>query len=217
MLNNCLAYENGTPSLLLHLVGTLPVSFRGNSYNIPIDTWIPSTYPLEAPIVYVTPTPDMVVRSGQHVTLEGRVYHHYLAHWHETWDVSSTDVARCYRQDANLPSDLRLSNCSQYYEISFPKSPPSKVALKDQHNPKPRDRVLHRSLRFLQSFPRLLERSKYLPHNINQHLQGRLSSLQSRARQRQYILRLQHIHPDQRFLHYRQSRRMATIKNGRLL
>ncbi|EED19664.1 endosomal sorting complex protein TSG101, putative [Talaromyces stipitatus ATCC 10500] len=82
-------YENGTPSLLLHLVGTLPVSFRGNSYNIPIDTWIPSAYPLEAPIVYVTPTPDMVVRSGQHVTLEGRVYHHYLAHWHETWDRSS--------------------------------------------------------------------------------------------------------------------------------
>ncbi|PCG95793.1 Steadiness box [Penicillium occitanis (nom. inval.)] len=82
-------YENGTPSLLLHLVGTLPVSFRGSSYNIPIDTWIPSTYPLEAPIVYVTPTPDMVVRSGQHVTLEGRVYHHYLAHWHETWDRSS--------------------------------------------------------------------------------------------------------------------------------
>jgi hypothetical protein len=30
----------------------------------------------------------MAVRVGQHVTLEGRVYHHYLAHWAEAWDVS---------------------------------------------------------------------------------------------------------------------------------
>lgn len=107
VLNSCLAYENGTPSLLLHLVGTLPVSFRGNSYNIPIDTWIPSTYPLEAPIVYVTPTPDMVVRSGQHVTLEGRVYHHYLAHWHETWDVSQIKEACSYGNVADSSSDPR--------------------------------------------------------------------------------------------------------------
>lgn len=41
-------------------------------------------------MVYVTPTHDMVVRVGQHVTLEGRVYHHYLAHWLEAWDVSDT-------------------------------------------------------------------------------------------------------------------------------
>lgn len=41
-------------------------------------------------MVYVTPTNDMVVRVGQHVTLEGRVYHHYLAHWLEAWDVSDT-------------------------------------------------------------------------------------------------------------------------------
>lgn len=39
-------------------------------------------------MVYVTPTHDMAVRVGQHVTLEGRVYHHYLAHWSEAWDVS---------------------------------------------------------------------------------------------------------------------------------
>jgi ESCRT-I complex subunit TSG101 len=76
--------------LLLHLVGTLPVSFRGIVYRFPIDIWVPNTYPREPPIVYVTPTQDMVVRVGQHVTLEGRVYHHYLAHWVEAWDVSST-------------------------------------------------------------------------------------------------------------------------------
>lgn len=82
------AYENGFSALLLHLVGTLPVAFRGTTYRFPIALWIPNTYPREPPIIYVTPTQDMAVRVGQHVTLEGRVYHHYLAHWAEAWDVS---------------------------------------------------------------------------------------------------------------------------------
>ncbi|OJJ44421.1 hypothetical protein ASPZODRAFT_71772 [Penicilliopsis zonata CBS 506.65] len=82
-------YENGYSALLLHIVGTLPVSFRGTVYNFPIALWVPNSYPREPPIVYVTPTQDMAVRIGQHVTLEGRVYHHYLAHWAEAWDKSS--------------------------------------------------------------------------------------------------------------------------------
>ncbi|KAJ5119192.1 hypothetical protein N7526_010829 [Penicillium atrosanguineum] len=79
-------FENGFSALLLHLVGTLPVTFRGTTYRFPIALWIPNTYPREPPIVYVTPTQDMAVRVGQHVTLEGRVYHHYLARWAEAWD-----------------------------------------------------------------------------------------------------------------------------------
>ncbi|EAW09963.1 putative endosomal sorting complex protein TSG101 [Aspergillus clavatus NRRL 1] len=82
-------YENGFSALLLHLTGTLPVTFRGTVYKFPIALWIPNTYPREPPMVYVTPTQDMAVRVGQHVTLEGRVYHHYLAHWAEAWDRSS--------------------------------------------------------------------------------------------------------------------------------
>ena len=39
-------------------------------------------------MVYVTPTQDMLVRPGQHVSGDGRVYHHYLAHWAEAADVS---------------------------------------------------------------------------------------------------------------------------------
>ncbi|KAJ5396440.1 hypothetical protein N7509_004553 [Penicillium cosmopolitanum] len=83
-------YENGFSALLLHLVGTLPVVFRGSTYRFPVTLWIPNTYPREPPMVYVTPTQEMTVRVGQHVTLEGRVYHHYLAHWAEAWDRSTT-------------------------------------------------------------------------------------------------------------------------------
>ncbi|PYH95915.1 UEV-domain-containing protein [Aspergillus ellipticus CBS 707.79] len=82
-------YENGFSALLLQLSGTLPVTFRGTVYKFPITLWIPNTYPREPPIVYVTPTQDMAVRVGQHVTLEGRIYHHYLAHWAGAWERSS--------------------------------------------------------------------------------------------------------------------------------
>ncbi|KAJ5538752.1 hypothetical protein N7494_008231 [Penicillium frequentans] len=82
-------YENGFSALLLHLVGTLPTVFRGTTYRFPVAIWIPNTYPREPPMVYVTPPQDMTVRVGQHVTLEGRVYHHYLAHWAEAWDKST--------------------------------------------------------------------------------------------------------------------------------
>ena len=43
-------------------------------------------------MVYVTPTPTMMVRAGQHVSGEGRVYHPYLAGWGDFWDVSGPFV-----------------------------------------------------------------------------------------------------------------------------
>lgn len=88
LTGSCAAYETGFSTLLLLIAGTIPVPFRGTLYKFPVALWIPTTYPREPPMVYVTPTNDMVVRVGQHVTLEGRVYHHYLAHWLEAWDVS---------------------------------------------------------------------------------------------------------------------------------
>ncbi|RMZ81158.1 hypothetical protein DV737_g2691, partial [Chaetothyriales sp. CBS 132003] len=81
-------FENGTHALLVRLVGTVPVNFRGTVYRFPIALWIPHAYPYEPPMVYVTPTDDMVVRQGQHVAGDGRIYHHYLAHWPQAWDRS---------------------------------------------------------------------------------------------------------------------------------
>jgi ESCRT-I complex subunit TSG101 len=83
-------------------------------YNIPVDVWIPNTYPLEPPIVYVTPAADMVVRSGQHVTLEGRVYHHYLAHWAEAWDVSAHLVVMICMEELLMQSILASVDCRPF-------------------------------------------------------------------------------------------------------
>ncbi|KAL8638615.1 MAG: hypothetical protein Q9228_004248 [Teloschistes exilis] len=40
-------------------------------------------YPRAAPFTFVTPTKNMAVRAGQYVSVEGRVYHPYLAGWRE--------------------------------------------------------------------------------------------------------------------------------------
>jgi hypothetical protein len=81
------AYENGASALLLILSGTLPVTFRGATYGFPVAIWVPYAYPREPPIVYITPSQDMVVRPGQHLSGDGRVYHPYLAQWAQYWDV----------------------------------------------------------------------------------------------------------------------------------
>jgi ESCRT-I complex subunit TSG101 len=82
------AIENGLTALLVHFQGTIPVTFRGNTYRFPIALWIPHSYPHDAPIVYVTPTDGMMIRPGQHVGGDGRIYHPYLARWRDTWEVS---------------------------------------------------------------------------------------------------------------------------------
>ena len=47
----------------------------------PISLYIPHEYPRGVPIAYATPTANMVVRAGQYVSGEGRIYHPYLAGW----------------------------------------------------------------------------------------------------------------------------------------
>lgn len=83
-----IAFENGTSALLLQISGTIPVQFRGTTYRFPIAIWVPHAYPKESPIVYVTPAQGMLVRPGQHVAGDGRVYHPYLAGWSKFYDVS---------------------------------------------------------------------------------------------------------------------------------
>ncbi len=49
----------------------------------PVSLWVPHEYPTAVPIAFVTPTKNMVVRPGQYVSEEGRVYHPYLAAWRQ--------------------------------------------------------------------------------------------------------------------------------------
>ncbi|KAH9951378.1 UEV domain-containing protein [Amylocystis lapponica] len=74
-------YDDGRTQLLLCLHGLLPISFRGAAYNIPIAVWVTRDYPQQAPIPYVVPTNDMLVRSGEHMDVSGRCHDPYVRSW----------------------------------------------------------------------------------------------------------------------------------------
>jgi len=69
--------------------GTVPIMFRGQQYNIPINIWLNRNYPLSPPIIYVVPTNNMVIKPSKHVDNNGKVYMPYLHFWHSQPDVLS--------------------------------------------------------------------------------------------------------------------------------
>ncbi|RZC36857.1 tumor susceptibility gene 101 protein [Asbolus verrucosus] len=74
-------FNDGTPMDLVNLNGTIPVSYKGNTYNIPICIWLIDTHPKNAPICYVKPTSDMSIKPSIFVDQNGKVYLPYLHDW----------------------------------------------------------------------------------------------------------------------------------------
>jgi ESCRT-I complex subunit TSG101 len=56
--------NEGKSYLMLLLDGTLPISFHGAIYQIPINIWISDQYPVGPPLCYVVPTPGMMLCPG---------------------------------------------------------------------------------------------------------------------------------------------------------
>ncbi len=81
-------YDDGRTQLLLCLHGTLPITYRAATYNIPVAIWLTLDYPREPPLVYVVPTNDMLVRQSVHVDLSGRCDLQYMRDWRVKSDVS---------------------------------------------------------------------------------------------------------------------------------
>ncbi|CAO2632660.1 Ubiquitin-conjugating enzyme E2 variant 3, partial [Lemmus lemmus] len=59
---------------LLNFTGTIPVTYQGNTYNIPIRFWILDSYPFAPPICFLKPTASMEISVGKHVDAKGRIY-----------------------------------------------------------------------------------------------------------------------------------------------
>lgn len=84
-------FPTGVSKELICLDGTIPVTYRDASYNIPIGIFISDSHPFEAPICYVRPTRDMTIKTSRHVDGSGRVYLPYLSEWKSTTsDILST-------------------------------------------------------------------------------------------------------------------------------
>ena len=78
-----LVYTNGdsTPPVLV-FSGTMAMSYKGSTYNIPVDMYLPPQYPHRPPVIFVRPTPGMMIKPNhQHVGSDGNVYMPYLTEW----------------------------------------------------------------------------------------------------------------------------------------
>ncbi|XP_022945113.1 protein ELC-like [Cucurbita moschata] len=75
-------HNDGRSVNLLQSDGTVPMSFQGVTYNIPVVIWLMESYPRHPPCVYVNPTRDMIIkRHHPHVNPSGMVSIPYLQDW----------------------------------------------------------------------------------------------------------------------------------------
>nr|XP_033783744.1 tumor susceptibility gene 101 protein [Geotrypetes seraphini] len=74
-------FNDGTSRELMSLTGTIPVTYKCNTYNIPICLWLLDTHPFNPPICFVKPTSSMTIKTGKHVDANGKVYLPYLHEW----------------------------------------------------------------------------------------------------------------------------------------
>ena len=91
------AYDDGRSQLLLCFHGTLPITYRQATYNIPVAIWLTRDYPKEHPIPYVVATPDMLIRSSPYIDLSGRCNIEYIQNWQRKSEV------RDYIPSSDLP------------------------------------------------------------------------------------------------------------------
>ena len=75
-------HNDGRTVTLLQLEGTIPMAFQGVKYNIPVTVWLHDHFPRASPLVYVTPTKDMIIKP-QHACVDasGAVDVPYLRNW----------------------------------------------------------------------------------------------------------------------------------------
>lgn len=73
---------SGRPCRLLKLHGVVPMYHQGVKYNIPLAIWLVAGYPRETPLVFVEPTPDMMINPRHpFVDASGRVVSAYIRQW----------------------------------------------------------------------------------------------------------------------------------------
>lgn len=99
-------HTDGRTVPLLMADGTLPMYYQGVKYNIPVSLWLPDRYPNVPPIMYVVPTPDMIIKPRHaFVDASGVVSSAYLRNWsqpHSTLMIMCNDVSIQFGQDPPL-------------------------------------------------------------------------------------------------------------------
>jgi len=96
----------GNESLLITLQGTVPMSFRGNTYYTPVHIYIPTEYPNKPPIAFVRPSANMVIKQDHpNVTPNGECTHSYFTKWDPSFN-SLTGAVKTLSEDFSKVSPL---------------------------------------------------------------------------------------------------------------
>ena len=67
---------------LLRADGTIPIYYQGVKYNIPLKMYLPEGFPRVAPVCYVSPTAEMIVKPGHAIVdASGLVRGAFLDEW----------------------------------------------------------------------------------------------------------------------------------------
>lgn len=74
-------FDNGDIAQLLNLNGTIPVEYKGSTYNIPVCIWMLTEFPQTAPMAFVVPTKDMQLKVSHHVDHTGKIFMTYITSW----------------------------------------------------------------------------------------------------------------------------------------
>ncbi|KIR82118.1 ESCRT-I complex subunit TSG101 [Cryptococcus gattii EJB2] len=144
-------FDSGHTALLLLLHGTLPVTYRGAIYQIPIHLWIPHEYPRAPPLVFVMPTKDMGVRKSREVEPSGRVREEIVEEWWRAWEAKNLDMLLKHLADVfsaappvyakpsipsqgqSLPSGARTSTPDVQTATTQPPIPPARPTFGHPH------------------------------------------------------------------------------------
>jgi ESCRT-I complex subunit TSG101 len=77
-----LVENNGDSSHCLVLQGTIAMVFRGQTYQLLVDVYLPPGYPIRPPVSYVRLAPSMYLKENHaHVGSDGMVYLPYTHEW----------------------------------------------------------------------------------------------------------------------------------------
>ncbi|KAL7719745.1 Tumor susceptibility gene 101 protein [Entamoeba marina] len=67
------------------LLGTIPINYRGNLYNIPMMLMFPFDYPMKAPFFFTDPSPDMMIVPSHPYAMQDRtIVHPTITSWNDS-------------------------------------------------------------------------------------------------------------------------------------
>ena len=132
-------YENdgsASPPILM-FNGTIAMPYRGVTYNIPVNIYLPPNYPARPPVAYVRPTSTMMVKKGHpHVAqADGKIYMPYLHQWTPRFNLNDLIINMSSVFSADPPVVSKPVQPPSYFAATTYTQPAQTQPPQQQHQP----------------------------------------------------------------------------------